>query len=68
MNTAPESNEPAPALTELVDGAEDQSQAVKALSEAQEEITALKDRMQEERLRPVEIQDSHFGNDLIQAP
>lgn len=50
MNTAPGPNESKPALTDLVGEPDDHSQAVRALSEAQEEIAALKDRMREERL------------------
>jgi hypothetical protein len=51
MNTTPAPSESQPALTDLVEEEpDDHSQAVKALSAAQEEITALKDQLREERL------------------
>lgn len=51
MNIPPASIVSQPALTDLVaEETDDHSQAVKALSAAQEEITALKDRIREERL------------------
>lgn len=51
MNTKPASNALAPKLTDLVnEDSDEHSKALKALSEAQEEIASLKDRLREERL------------------